>query len=196
MTLHPHCQACVFIYSSCGRWVFSPLLCSFPPKPLSQAFLLLITGQCCCSCQLPYLFTDHVGSGSSLLSCGIFLPLPLSQAFPLLVPEHVPPLPPEALRPGQLVYLQSREGFPSSNLRCSVCPTLFPVCLYCSYCLILSFSFFPGWRLVCPGGYAALAQACLWEYRIPRSSPGPRLPKPSGHWRLAALGPSWFLRLT
>jgi hypothetical protein len=36
----------------------------------------------------------------------------------------------------------------------------------CSYCLLLSFSFFlPGWRSVCPGGYAALAQACLWEYR-------------------------------
>jgi hypothetical protein len=44
-------------------------------------------------------------------------------------------------------------------------PTLFPACLYCSYCLLVSFSFFPGWRSVCPGGYAALAQACLWEYR-------------------------------
>jgi hypothetical protein len=43
-------------------------------------------------------------------------------------------------------------------------PTLFPACLYCSYCLLLSFSFFPWWRSVCPGGYAALAQACLWEY--------------------------------
>jgi hypothetical protein len=44
-------------------------------------------------------------------------------------------------------------------------PHLFPACLYCSYCLLLSFSFFPRWRSVCPGGYAALAQACLWEYR-------------------------------
>jgi hypothetical protein len=44
-------------------------------------------------------------------------------------------------------------------------PTLFPTCLYCSYCLLLNFSFFPGWRSVCPGGYAALAQGCLWEYR-------------------------------
>jgi hypothetical protein len=52
----------------------------------------------------------------------------------------------------------------SPNLRRSVYPTLFPACLYCSYCLLLSFSFFPGWRLVCPAGYAALAQACLWEY--------------------------------
>jgi hypothetical protein len=44
-------------------------------------------------------------------------------------------------------------------------PTLFPACLYCSYCLLVSFSFFPLWRSVCPGGYAALAQGCLWEYR-------------------------------
>jgi hypothetical protein len=45
-----------------------------------------------------------------------------------------------------------------------VCPTLFPACLYCFYCLLVSFSFFPRWRSVCPGGYAALAQGCLWEY--------------------------------
>jgi hypothetical protein len=115
----------------------------FLPPPLSQAFLLLITGRCCCSCQPPCLFTVHVGSGSSLLSCGVFLPLPLSQAFPLLVAGRAPPLPPEALWPGWLVYLQSWEGFPSPNLRRSVRPTLFPTCLYCSYCLLLSFSFFP-----------------------------------------------------
>jgi hypothetical protein len=29
VTLPPRCQACVFIYSSCGKWVFPPLLCSF-----------------------------------------------------------------------------------------------------------------------------------------------------------------------
>jgi hypothetical protein len=31
-----------------------------------------------------------------------------------------------------------------------VCPTLFPTCLYCSYCLLLSFSFFApggGWSV-------------------------------------------------
>jgi hypothetical protein len=105
-----------------------------------------------------------VRSGSSLLSCGVFLPPPLSQAFPLLAAGHVPPLPPEPLRPTRLVYLQSQEGFPSPNLQCSGRPTLFPVCLNCSYCLLVSFSFFPGWRSDCPGGYAALAQACLWEY--------------------------------
>jgi hypothetical protein len=100
------------------------------------------------------LFTVHVGSGSSLLS----------QASPLLVAGRAP-LQPEPLRRAWLVYLQSREGFPSPNLQRSGRPTLFPACLNCSYCLVLSFSFFPGWRSVCPGGYAALAQACLWGNR-------------------------------
>jgi hypothetical protein len=167
VTLHPRSQACVFIYSSCGRWVF-PLSCAvLLPPPLSQAFPLLVNGRCCCSCQPPCLFTAHVGSGSSLLSCGIFLPPPLSPAFPLLVAGHAP----APARGSQAhlaclftVYLQSGEGFPSPNLWRSVHPTLFPVCLICSYCLLFSFSFFLGWRSVCPGGYAALAQACLWGY--------------------------------
>jgi hypothetical protein len=167
VTLHPCSQACLFIYSSCGKWVFPPPLCSFPPTPLPllQAFLLLITGWCCCSCRPPCLFTVQVGSGSSLLSCGLFLPPPLSQAFPLLVAGRAPLFLPEPLLPAWLIYLQFREGFPSPNLWHSVRPTLFPACLYCSYCLLVSFSFFPGWRSVCPGGYAALAQGCLWEYR-------------------------------
>jgi hypothetical protein len=50
VTLHLHSQACMFIYSSCGRWVFPPLLCSslptsafigFPP-PHYWAVLLLL----------------------------------------------------------------------------------------------------------------------------------------------------------
>jgi hypothetical protein len=82
----------------------------------------------------------------------------------------------------RLVYLRFQEGFPSLPLRCSGHPTLFATCLYCSYCLLLSFSFFPGWELVCPGGYAVLAQGCLWKYHVPLSSPCPCLPKLSGHW--------------
>jgi hypothetical protein len=147
MTLPPCCQACVFIYSSCGRWVF-PLFCAvFLPLPLLQAFPLLITEQCCCSCQPPCLFTTHVGSGSSLLSCGVFLPpqLPHSWLLGVFPRSH-------------------QKDFSSPNLWRSVRPTLFPMCLYCSYCLLLSFPFFPGWRSVCPGGYAALAQGCLWKY--------------------------------
>jgi hypothetical protein len=115
--------AAMFVYSSCGKWVFPPFLWSFPPSATLTSF-----------------------------------PAPgcWAQAPPLLLPE--------CLWPTQVVYLQSREGFPSPNLQGSGCPTLFSTCLYSSYCLLLSFSFFPGWRSVCPGGYAALVQACLWEY--------------------------------
>jgi hypothetical protein len=154
VTLHPLSQACMFIYSSCRKWVF-PLSCAiFLPPPLSQAFLLLITGRCCCSCQPPCLFTVCMGIGSSLLSCGVFLPLPLSQAFPLLVAGRTPLLPPEALWRALLVYLQfiyspGKDSLPPSLVLSAL--HLFPACLYCSYCLLLSFSFFPGWRSVCPG---------------------------------------------
>jgi hypothetical protein len=65
-----------------------------------------------------------------------------------------------------LVYLQFWVGFPSPPLWRSGCPTLFATCLYCSYCLLLSFSFFSGWGSVCPGGYADLAQDCMWEYHV------------------------------
>jgi hypothetical protein len=173
-----------------------PLLCSFPPTSTSEAFLLLITGQCCCSCQPTCLFTAHVGSGSSLLSCGVFLPRPLSQAFLLLVAGCMSLLPPEPLQPAQLVYLQSREGFPSPNLQSSVSPTLFPACLYCSYCLLVSFSFFPRWRSVCPGAVLLWPRLVCGSTTVLRSSPGSHLSKPSGHGQLVARGPSWFLHLT
>jgi hypothetical protein len=84
----------------------------------------------------------------------------------------------------------------SCPLWCSVRPTLFPTCLYCFYCLLLSFSFFP------PGGGRSVQGAILIWPRVVcgsttvlLSSPCLCLPKPSGHGRLAALGPSWFLRL-
>jgi hypothetical protein len=32
VTLHPLSQACMFIYSSRGKWVFPPLLWGFPPS--------------------------------------------------------------------------------------------------------------------------------------------------------------------
>jgi hypothetical protein len=38
VTLHPRSQACVFIYSSCGKWVFPPLLWSFPPTTTFTSF--------------------------------------------------------------------------------------------------------------------------------------------------------------
>jgi hypothetical protein len=38
VTLHPLSQACVFVYSSRGKWVFPPLLWSFPPSVTLTSF--------------------------------------------------------------------------------------------------------------------------------------------------------------
>jgi hypothetical protein len=152
VTLHLLSQACVFVYSSCGRWVFSPLLWGFPPSATLTSF--------------------------PAPGCWVVLPAPAlsSQAW--------------------LVYLQFCEGFPSLSLQSTGHLTLFAMCLYCSYCLLLSFPFFPRWGSVCPGGYAALAQGCLWKHHILLSSPCLLLPKLSGCGCLASRGPSWFLCLT
>jgi hypothetical protein len=102
----------------------------------------------------------------------------------------------EPLHPTLLVFLQFREGFPFPNLQCSVHTTLFPPCLYCSYCLLLSFTFFPRWGSVSPGSYAVLVQSFLWEYHVLLSSHCSHFPKLSGCRWLAARGPSLFLHLT
>jgi hypothetical protein len=101
------------------------------------------------------LFTVHMGSGSSPLSCGVFLPPPLLQAFLLLVAGHMLLLQPS---PARLASLQFHEVFPSPTLRHSGRLTLFATCLLCCYCLLFSFSFFPGWLSVCPGGYSDLVR--------------------------------------
>jgi hypothetical protein len=135
-----------------------------------------------------------MGSVSSPLSCGVFLPPPFLQAFPLLVFGHVPPFLPSL---ASLFIYSFVSDFPSP-LQCSGHPTPFAMCLLC-YCLLFSFfsSFFPGWSSVCPGVYADLAQGCLWEHCIPLSSPcGLHLPKPSGHCSLVVVWKaSWFLCL-
>jgi hypothetical protein len=68
---------------------------------------------CSCLLWLACLFIAHVGSGYSPLSCGVSLPPPLLQAFPLLFAGHVLPLLPSL---AWLVYLQFCEGFPSLPL--------------------------------------------------------------------------------
>jgi hypothetical protein len=164
VTLHLLSQACVFIYSSCGKWVLPPLLCSFPPTttftslpaPDYWAVLLLLPA------------TMFVYS-----SCGKWVFPPLPWSFPPSATLTSFPAPgcwarapaPARASPACPAFLFTVPGrIPLPNLWHSVRPTLFPTCLYCSYCLLVSFSFFPRWRSVCPGGYAALAQACLWEY--------------------------------
>jgi hypothetical protein len=146
---------------------------------------------CTCFLRPACLFTVHMESGSSPLSCGVFLPLPLLQAscsWLLGMCIH------------SCLLQLACEGFPL--LPSSVLRAPCPLC-YMSFLLFIAyysvfFSFFPQWGLVCPGDYADLAQGCLLEYHLPLSSPcGPCLPKLSRRWRLVvAWKPSWFLRLT
>jgi hypothetical protein len=136
----------------------SPLSCAvFLPPPLSQAFLLLITGRCCCSCRPPCLFTVQMGIGSSLLSCGVFLPPPLSQAFPLLVAGHTPRSRQRLSGlPGLFIYSPGKGSLPQIFSAQGTPPSFQRVLIV----LIAYYSvslFFPGRMLVCPGGYAALA---------------------------------------
>jgi hypothetical protein len=105
VTLHLHCQACMFIYSSCGRWVFPPLLCSFPPTTTFTSFpapdywvvlLLLPAAMFVYSSRGKWVFPPLLWS---------FPPSATLTSFPAPGCWAVPPLPPEALPPAQLVYL-------------------------------------------------------------------------------------------
>jgi hypothetical protein len=49
---------------------------------------------------------------------------------------------PSPTRPGLFIYSSGRDS--PLPLQSSGFPTLFAMCLYCSYCLLPSFSFFPG----------------------------------------------------
>jgi hypothetical protein len=175
----------------------SPLSCIvFLPPPLSQAFLLLITGWCCCSCQPPCLFTVHMGSGSSLLSCGVFLPPLLSPAFPLLVAGHMPhPRSHQSLSglPSLFIY-SPRKGSLPPIFSAQRAPPSFS-CVFIALIAYYSVSLFsPG------GGQSVQGAMPLWprlvcgSTTVPRSSPGPCIPKLTVRRQLAAWGPSLFLR--
>jgi hypothetical protein len=152
VTLHPLSQACMFIYSSCGKWVF-PLSCGvFLPLLLLQAFPLLLAGHVLLL--LPagvFVYNSH-GRWVSPLSCGVFLPLPLSQAFPLLVARHAPPLLPSLARPGLFIYSSGRDS-PPLALR-----VLHPLCNVSLLFLLLitQFSFFLG------GGRSVQGAMLIW----------------------------------
>jgi hypothetical protein len=102
------------------------------------------------------LFTPHIGSGSSPFSCGDFPPPPLSRAFLLLVAVSAPASGASPAHPACLFTVPGKIPFPQSLALRLPHPLS-----HVSLLLLLSFSFFPWWRSVCPGGYAALAQGCL-----------------------------------
>jgi hypothetical protein len=149
-------------------------------EPLLQAFSFPSTGFLWPLC----LFTAHMGSASSLLSCGVFLPPPFSQTFLLLVAGRIPPLPPEPLRPG-LACLFTAPGriplTPSSVLSMphSLCNVSLLFLL-----LITQFLFFPQVEVGLSRGLCCSGQGCLFEYHLPLSSSCPLLPSHlgTGNW--------------
>jgi hypothetical protein len=66
--------------------------------------------------------------------------------------------------PGLFIYSPRKDSLPPI-FSAQDAPPSFP-CVFIVLIAYYSVSlFFSGWRSVCPGGYAPLAQACLWGYR-------------------------------
>jgi hypothetical protein len=168
VTLHLLSQTCMFIYSSSGKWVFPPLLWSFPPTTLLQAFPLLIAGRVLLLLPAGMFVYSSCGKWAFPSLLWSFPPSATLTCFPAPGCWACPCSQWSLSCQAQLVYLQFRRDSPPP-LRCSGHPTLFAMCLYCSYCLLLSFSFFPRWGSVSPRGSAYLAQGCLWKYHVPLS---------------------------
>jgi hypothetical protein len=195
VTLHPLSQACVFIYSSRGKWVFPPLLWSFPPTaaftsfpvPACWACAVVPASRCVCL-QLMW----EVGLPPSPVEFSSLRHSHKLSCSWLLGMHHCS----HPLWPGLACLFTVLGGIPLPLFRAQGAPPSFP-CVFIVLIAYYPVSLFSlGGGLVCPGGYADLATGCLWKYLIPLSSPcGPHLPKLSGRWRLAAQGPSWFLCL-
>jgi hypothetical protein len=144
VTLCQLSQAGMFVYSSCGKWVFPLLLWSFPPTASFTSF----PTPGCWVCATTLAFSSR------------------------------------------LVYLQFCAGFPLPTSWHSGHPALFATCLFCCYCLLLSFFFFFLWvgvslsRGLCwsgPGlsvGVSHTAKLTLWSvssqaiWARPGSPPG------------------------
>jgi hypothetical protein len=181
----------MFVYSSCGKWVFPPLLWSFPPIAIFTSFsspdywaelLLLPATLFVYSSRGRWVFPLLLWSfptSATLTSfpapgCWACTPAPASLAC--------------------LFTISGRIPFPQSLALSAPHPLSHVSLLF--LLLITQFLFFsPG------GGWSVQGAMLLWlrvvcgSTAVPLSSPCLCLPKPSGHGRLAARGPSWFLCL-
>jgi hypothetical protein len=136
-----------------------------------------------------------MGSGSSLLSCGVFLPPPLLQAFPLLVAGCTPHLCHRFSGPsGLFIYSPGKDFLPpifsAQGTPASFLCVFIVLIAYYSVSLFFQVDVGLSRELCCSGpGFVCGSTTVPW------SSPGPLLPKPSWCWPLAARGPSLFLCL-
>jgi hypothetical protein len=154
VTLHPLSQACMFIYSSCGKWVFPPVLWSFPPMvtftsfpspdcwacaaaPASQHVCLQLTwevGLPLSPVEFSFLHHSHKLSCSSLLGAR-------RSSCPLW--------------PGPACLFTVLGRIPLPLLVLRVPHPFWHVSLF-SYCLLLSFSFSLG------GGRSVQGAMLIW----------------------------------
>jgi hypothetical protein len=181
VTLHQRCQACVFIYSSCGRLVLPPPLWSFPPTATFTSFpapdywavlLLLPAAMFVYSSRGKWVFPPLLLSSPPSATLTSF-PAPGCWAC-APAPTRASPASPACLFtvPGRIHFLQSlafSAPHPLSHLS-----LLFLL-------LITQFLFFS-----LGGGWSVQGAMLLWprlvcgSTTVPGSSPGLRLPKLSG----------------
>jgi hypothetical protein len=193
VTLHLRSQACVFIYSSCGRWVFPLLLCSSPPTATFTSFPA--PGYWAVQLFLPA--TMFVYS-----SCGKWVFPPVLWSFPPSTTLTSFPVPgcwacaPTSARgslahPACLFTVLGRIPFPQS-LVLSV-PHPLSCVSYLFLFLITQFLFFPGVEvslsrgLCCSGPGLSVGVPRYREAHLVHIFPS-RLG--AGNWRPG--GPPWF----
>jgi hypothetical protein len=163
-----------------------PLLCSFPPTATFTSFpapdywvvlLLLPASMFVYSSRGKWVFPP---------SCGVFLPLPLSQAFQLLVAGCAPCSRQNLFcLPGLFIYSSGKDSLPPI-LGAQCTPPSLP-CVFIVLIAYYSVSLFSR-----GGGRSVQGAMLLWprvvcgSTAVPQSSTCPRLPKLSGRGRLVS----------
>jgi hypothetical protein len=174
----------MFIYSSCGRWVFPPLLCSSPPTSTFTSFpapdywavlLLLLAAMFVYSSRGKWVFPPLLWS---------FPPSATLTSFPVPGCWARAPAPARGTVLGRIPFPQSSALRVPHPLSCVS---------YLFLLLITHFLFFsPGWRSSVQGAMLLWPRLVCGSTAVPRSSPGLHLPKLSGCQRLVARGPPGF----
>jgi hypothetical protein len=195
VTLYLRCQACVFIYSSCGRWVF-PLSVQFSSHchfhKLSCSWLLG-SAAAPASHHVCLQFTWEVGLPSSPVEfSSLCHSHKLSRSW--LLGAHPTSATGSLAHLACLFTVLGRISFPQSSVLRA--PQLLSCVSLLFLLLITQFLFFIQVyvglsRGLCCSGPGFVCRSTV----VPQSSPGPLLPMPSWSWPLAAQGPSSFLCL-
>jgi hypothetical protein len=142
----------MFVYSSLGKWVFLPLMWSFPPSATLTSF-----------------------------------PAPGFWVCPLSLQILSGP-------PDLLIYSPQKDSLPP-NFGAQGAPPSYPR-VFIVFIAYWSVSlFFLGGSQSVQGAMLLWSRLVCGSTAVLHSSAGLHLPKPSGHGRLVAQGPSWFLCL-